>query len=149
MEEAGQKLTPVSDPVSRTEIVASRIRAAILQGQLRPGEALVERDLAQMLGVSKTPIREALQALSNTGLVTFTPFKGSAVRVVDQELAWSIYEVRLLLEPEAVRLSTPNFRSINREASRDRARQRDSRERPGRLRRSLDGEPALPPVDLE
>jgi DNA-binding GntR family transcriptional regulator len=82
-----------------------RIRTAILQGELRPGQGLVERDLARLLNVSKTPIREALKVLSNSGLVTVAPFKGSAVRTVDPPLAQSIYEVRLLLEPEAVRLA--------------------------------------------
>jgi DNA-binding GntR family transcriptional regulator len=92
---------------ARGELAAERLRAAILQGELEPGQALVERDLADRLALSKTPIREALKALSRTGLVTVEPFRGAAVRVVDVELATSIGEVRLLLEPEAIRRAVP------------------------------------------
>jgi DNA-binding GntR family transcriptional regulator len=96
-----------------------RIRTAILQGELRPGQGLVERDLARLLNVSKTPIREALKVLSNSGLVTVAPFKGSAVRTVDQHLARSIYHVRLLLEPEAVRLGTLQHNPASLDAAHD------------------------------
>jgi DNA-binding GntR family transcriptional regulator len=81
----------------------AEIRRAILTRQLLPGQPLVELELASQLGVSKTPVREALKILSGSGLVTFSPYKGASVRVVDRELAVAVYDVRLLLEPEAVR----------------------------------------------
>ena len=90
-------------PASRTEVVLEEIRRGILTRELKPGQALVEADLAQKLGVSKTPVREALKVLSNSGLVTFSPYKGASVCVVDAELAKSVYDVRMVLEPEAVR----------------------------------------------
>jgi DNA-binding GntR family transcriptional regulator len=96
-------LSPISDPVSRTDVIVDRIRRAILRGDLQPGQSLVERELASMLGVSKTPIREALRTLAATGLVTVVPFRGTTVRECDSEFVRSIYEVRILLEPEAVR----------------------------------------------
>lgn len=89
-------------PASRTELVLAEIRRAILTRQLLPGQQLVEMELANQLGVSKTPVREALKILSGSGLVTFSPYKGASVRVVDRELAMAVYDVRLLLEPEAV-----------------------------------------------
>lgn len=89
-------------PASRTELVLEEIRRAILTRRLRPGQPLVEMELANQLGVSKTPVREALKLLSGSGLVTFSPYKGASVRVVDRELAMAVYDVRLLLEPEAV-----------------------------------------------
>ncbi|QWF78280.1 GntR family transcriptional regulator [Amycolatopsis sp. CA-230715] len=92
-------------PASRTEVVLEEIRRGILTKELRPGQPLVEAELAQRLGVSKTPVREALKVLSNSGLVTFSPYKGASVRVVDAELAKAVYDVRLVLEPEAVRRS--------------------------------------------
>ncbi len=55
-----------------------------------------------MLGVSKTPVREALKTLAGAGLVTMNPYKGAAVRVVDGEQARHVYDARLLLEPEAL-----------------------------------------------
>ena len=87
---------------SRTLVVLGAIKHAILTGELRPGQSLVETDLAQVLGVSKTPVREALKTLAGAGLVTMSPYKGAAVRTVDDDLARSVYDMRLLLEPEAV-----------------------------------------------
>jgi len=88
---------------SRTEAVLEAIKHAILAGELRPGQSLVETELAQMLGVSKTPVREALKTLAGTGLVTMSPYRGATVRAIDPESAAAIYDLRLLLEPEAVR----------------------------------------------
>jgi DNA-binding GntR family transcriptional regulator len=88
---------------SRTVAVLNAIKHAILTGELRPGQGLVEAELAGMLGVSKTPVREALKTLAGVGLVTMSPYKGAAVRAVDDDLVRSVYDMRLLLEPEAVR----------------------------------------------
>jgi len=88
---------------SRTEAVLEAIKHAILAGELRPGQSLVETELAQMLGVSKTPVREALKTLAGAGLVTMSPYRGATVRAIDPESAAAIYDLRLLLEPEAVR----------------------------------------------
>ncbi len=68
---------------SRTVAVLDAIKHAILSGELKPGQPLVETDLAEVLGVSKTPVREALKTLAGAGLVTMSPYKGAAVRVVD------------------------------------------------------------------
>jgi DNA-binding GntR family transcriptional regulator len=87
---------------SRTVAVLEAIKHAILTGELKPGRPLVETDLAEMLGVSKTPVREALKTLAGAGLVTMNPYKGAAVRVVDDEQARHIYDARLLIEPEAL-----------------------------------------------
>jgi DNA-binding GntR family transcriptional regulator len=88
---------------SRTEAVLGAIKHAILAGELRPGQGLVETELAQLLGVSKTPVREALKTLAGAGLVTMSPYRGAAVRAIDPASAAAIYDLRLLLEPEAVR----------------------------------------------
>ena len=87
---------------SRTVAVLEAIKHAILTGELKAGQALVETDLAEVLGVSKTPVREALKTLAGAGLVTMNPYKGAAVRVVDDEQARHVYDARLLLEPEAL-----------------------------------------------
>jgi DNA-binding GntR family transcriptional regulator len=86
-------------------VVLDAIKHAILTGELRPGQGLVEADLAGLLGVSKTPVREALKTLAGAGLVTMSPYKGATVRTVDDDLVRSVYDMRLLLEPEAVRRS--------------------------------------------
>jgi DNA-binding GntR family transcriptional regulator len=91
---------------SRTEAVLDAIKHAILAGELSPGQALVETELAEHLGVSKTPVREALKTLAGTGLVQMLPYKGATVRGVDRELARAVYDMRLLLEPVAVGRTT-------------------------------------------
>ncbi|GLZ34653.1 GntR family transcriptional regulator [Lentzea sp. NBRC 105346] len=104
-------------PASRTDFVLESIKEAILNGSLTPGQPLVETDLAANLGVSKTPVREALKTLAGSGLVVMEPYKGAAVRTVDAEMANAVYDVRMLVEPEALR------RSIMLKASFHQARQ--------------------------
>ncbi|WP_291043084.1 GntR family transcriptional regulator [Herbiconiux sp.] len=90
---------------SRTTHVLEIVKNAILNGRLAPGQALVESELASQLGVSKTPVREALKTLEGTGLVVIRPYTGATVRVFSDDDAVAIYDMRLLLEPEAVRRS--------------------------------------------
>jgi DNA-binding GntR family transcriptional regulator len=86
---------------SRTEAVLEAVRRAILGGELKPGQSLVETELAEQLGVSKTPVREALKTLAGSGLVVMSPYKGASVREVDRAHARCVYDMRLLLEPAA------------------------------------------------
>ncbi|MEV6794785.1 GntR family transcriptional regulator [Streptomyces sp. NPDC051320] len=102
---------------SRTQYVLEAIKHSILTGQLSPGQALVETELAAQFGVSKTPVREALKTLAGTGLVVMSQYKGVTVRTVDAAMAREVYDVRLLLEPEALK------RSILRKASLQAARE--------------------------
>ncbi|MCZ4119663.1 GntR family transcriptional regulator [Streptomyces sp. H39-S7] len=97
---------------SRTQFVLEAIKHGILTGQLRPGQPLVEADLAAQFGVSKTPVREALKTLAGTGLVVMSQYKGVTVRAVDAAMAREIYDVRLLLEPEALRRSIVRKESL-------------------------------------
>lgn len=109
-------MTSVPTPIpSRTQYVLQEIKNRILTGQLRPGQPLVETDLAAQFGVSKTPVREALKTLAGTGLVVMNQYKGVTVRMVDADMAREVYDVRLLLEPEALR------RTVRRRASLDAA----------------------------
>lgn len=102
---------------SRTQVVLEAIRRGILTGRLTPGQALVETELAAQFGVSKTPVREALKTLAGTGLVVMSQYKCVTVRAVDAEMARQIYDVRLLLEPQALR------RTVARRAPLDAARE--------------------------
>lgn len=90
-------------PQSRIEAVLEAIRRGILTHELRPGQPLVEAELAARFGVSKTPVREALKILSHSGLVQSVAYKGMRVQSVDSELITSVRDLRLLIEPEAVR----------------------------------------------
>jgi DNA-binding GntR family transcriptional regulator len=102
----GPVLPPLAPVSSRSGVIADAIRTAILQGQFAPGQTLVERSLAAQLGVSKTPVREALIALSSTGLVTVSLNRGVSVRRLDLSDIRKIYELRLLLEPWAIGRAT-------------------------------------------
>lgn len=92
-------------PQSRATEALEEIRSAILSGTLSTGQVLPERDLAEAMGISKTPVREALRVLAQQGLVDFVPYKGAQVHnPTDQELR-ALAETRALLEPTAAALS--------------------------------------------
>ncbi|OEJ23815.1 GntR family transcriptional regulator [Streptomyces agglomeratus] len=97
---------------SRTQYVLEGIKHAILTGGLSPGQALVETEIAARFGVSKTPVREALKTLAGTGLVVMNQYKGVTVRTVDAAMAREVYDVRLLLEPEALRRTIASRASL-------------------------------------
>ncbi|WP_069811947.1 GntR family transcriptional regulator [Streptomyces sp. TP-A0874] len=104
---------PLPNPIpSRTQYVQEAIKHGILTGQLSPGSPLVETELAQRFGVSKTPVREALKTLAGTGLVVMSQYKGATVRTVDAAMAREVYDVRLLLEPEALRRTVRSAASL-------------------------------------
>jgi len=94
-------LPPLGRSTTRSDLVAASIKSAILSGRLQPDELLVERRLADLLGVSKTPVREALIALTSSGLLTPTRNRGVAVRRMRPEDVQQVYEMRLLVEPWA------------------------------------------------
>ena len=93
------------DRTSKTlrELAVERLRDAILDGQFRPGERLVERVLCERLGVSRTVVREALRHLETEGLVDVIPQQGPAVARLDGQQAVQIYEIRAMLEALAAR----------------------------------------------
>jgi DNA-binding GntR family transcriptional regulator len=97
--------------------VLESIKHAILTGDFTPGQSLVEAELAEQLGVSKTPVREALKTLAGTGLVVMLPYKGATVREVDQALARAVYDMRLLLEPVAAGRATLNGPALQEAAA--------------------------------
>ena len=80
------------------------IRQAILQRRFGPGQRLIETELAVMLGVSRTPVREALSKLEVDGLVDLQPTGGVIVRDIEKELA-EIYELRQRIEGYAANLA--------------------------------------------
>ena len=90
---------PLRDVVFRT------LRQAILRGELKPGERLMEIRLANQLGVSRTPIREAIRMLELDGLVIMVPRKGAQVAQITEKDLNDVLEVRLGLEELAVKLA--------------------------------------------
>ena len=86
------------------DVVFNTLRQAILKGELAPGERLMEIQLAEKLGVSRTPIREAIRKLELEGLVLMIPRKGAEVAEITEKSLRDVLEVRRALEELAVEL---------------------------------------------
>lgn len=99
---AGDSTLPVQ---TVHEAVLERMRHLILSGQLRPGERLVQGELAARLGVSRTPIREALYRLAHEGLVTLSHYRGASVAAFSSSALREVYSVRSALESHATYLA--------------------------------------------
>lgn len=84
--------------VSLRQRATDKLREAILSGTFAPGQRLIERDLWQSLGISRTVVREALQHLQAEGLITMVPYKGPVVATLSAQEARDLYQVRGALE---------------------------------------------------
>jgi DNA-binding GntR family transcriptional regulator len=96
-----------------------QIRALILSGGMAPGTRLSQLDLADRLGISRTPVREALRRLAGEGLVDALPQRGFRVADLGLEAVMRRLEVRLLLEPGVARLAAERARSDDISALQD------------------------------
>nr|MDT0660727.1 GntR family transcriptional regulator [Micromonospora sp. DSM 115978] len=96
--------------------VLENLRQAILDRRLAPGQRLIERELVELTGVSRTSVREALRELAAEGLVTAIPNKGMVVTSVSPEEARQLYQVRSALEALAGRLFVENATAVQRRA---------------------------------
>ncbi|MBA2668236.1 MAG: GntR family transcriptional regulator [Trueperaceae bacterium] len=99
---APSSLTGVDTRPLRQQI-ADALQAAILGGEFKPGAALVETDIAARLGVSRAPVREALQLLASSHLVETIPYRGTTVRRLTAADVEEVYSLRTLLETFALR----------------------------------------------
>jgi DNA-binding GntR family transcriptional regulator len=101
----------VEDVPTVRAIVAQKLREAIMSGNLKPGQRLVERELCEMMGVSRPSIREALRVLEADGLVNTVPHRGPMVSTISLEEARQLYDARAVLEGfagrECARLHDP------------------------------------------
>lgn len=92
--------------------VYHKIKEMMLHYQIVPGQRLVFIDLAQRLGVSRTPVNNALSILANEGFLDFVPHQGYRVHEITQDEAESLYEIREMMElgtiGKAIRKSTPD-----------------------------------------
>ena len=93
------------------DVVFKTLRQAILKGELRPGERLMEIQLANKLGVSRTPVREAIRKLEKEGLVLMRPRRGAEVSQITEKSLRDVLEVRRSLERLAVRLACERISS--------------------------------------
>lgn len=93
-------VTPVAAPIR--EQVMRNLRRAIVEGRFAPGERLVEREIIELTGASRTSVREALRELAADGLITTVPHRGVFVAVPTVADAEELYAVRQVLEALAV-----------------------------------------------
>jgi len=117
--ETGGVFTGRHDRRKVTDWVYEEIRQAIIELRLHPDEPLREAAIAAQLGVSKTPIREALGRLEQEGLVETVPFKGAVVSGYSPRDLEEIYELRALLEGAAVRTAADHSSDVAREQLRE------------------------------
>lgn len=90
---------------SRADQVSAHIREAIRAGRYASGERIREAEVASWLGVSRTPVREALRRLESEGLLTFTSWRGVVVAELDRQQVSELYSMREVLEGAAARLA--------------------------------------------
>jgi len=90
-------------PLQVKDLVYERLREALIDLTFEPGQPLREAALVERLGVSKTPIREALVRLERDGLVEIAPYRGARARAYSLDDLHEFYEVRVIVESECVR----------------------------------------------
>jgi DNA-binding GntR family transcriptional regulator len=101
-------ISPLQRPAPLRESVYEALTQMIIAGRLQPGQHLVELELAGWLGVSRQPVREALQRLHNEGWVDLRPGYGAMVHVPAEDEVDQLLTVRTVLESEAARLAVLN-----------------------------------------
>jgi DNA-binding GntR family transcriptional regulator len=94
---------------SLSQIVFERLHLEILRNHLKPGDPLHQEELTERLGVSRTPVREAIQRLQAEGLVTFIPRRGAVVSSIPHKRIEEIYDIRGRLEAYAAGLAVDNL----------------------------------------
>lgn len=115
---ATSPIVPLDTPEGLADRVYSAVRQAVFTLELLPGAPLVERDLANRFGISKTPVRDALQRLVGEGLLEQSA-RHVHVTSIDRQLADEIYELREMLEAMAVQLATHRLSKSSIESARD------------------------------
>ena len=96
---------PVERHLTLRERIVEFVKDAIIKGRLKPGERVPESELAEMFGISRTPIREAFRQLESEGFITFTPRKGAIVSPITDKDVIEFYAIKGLLEGYAAKMA--------------------------------------------
>jgi DNA-binding GntR family transcriptional regulator len=104
-------MTATRRPATAQEFVLAEVRSAILNRELLPGEPIRQDALAERLGVSRVPLREALKILEGEGQVVYRPRRGYLVAELSLDDLMEVYRIRRILEDEAARAALPNITS--------------------------------------
>jgi DNA-binding GntR family transcriptional regulator len=105
----GSRRNRLERPLTTQEAIVRALREAIATGELRPGERLYQDAIAEQMGVSRVPVREALNVLRADGQLDYTPHRGYWVSALSRESVEEIKLIRGLLENEAIRLAVPKL----------------------------------------
>jgi len=100
----------IDEPKLLSEDIAESIKTAIIKGKFKPGEKISEGELAESMGISRTPLREAFRKLENEGFILIIPRKGAVVADIDADEAINLYEIKSTLEGLAARLAVANMK---------------------------------------
>jgi DNA-binding GntR family transcriptional regulator len=100
----------IEEPKLLSEDIAESIKSAIIKGKFKPGERISEGDLAESMGISRTPLREAFRKLENEGFIEIIPRKGAVVTRINPEEVYHLYEIKSTLEGLAARLAAANMK---------------------------------------
>ena len=99
-----ESLTRRIDAIRSTgEVIAQSLKEMIHEAELKPGQQLVQENIARMFGVSRVPVRDALQILINMGIAVNVPRRGVIVRPLSRKLLDELFEIRKVLEGAAIR----------------------------------------------
>jgi DNA-binding GntR family transcriptional regulator len=96
-------------PTTLAHEIARHLRESIIRGELAPGERVNESRLTQELGLSRSPVREAIRILEAEGLLTVEPHRGAHVRPLSDDDLEEIFDVRLMLESHGLRRGRPRI----------------------------------------
>src|SRR3954452_22975340 len=99
-------MTEIAEPfATKSDLAYTRVRELILSGELEPGAVINQATLARQIGISTTPLREALKRLKQRGLVELDAHRDARVTPLDAEEARDLLELRLSLDPLAASLA--------------------------------------------
>ncbi|EBA09815.1 GntR family transcriptional regulator [Sagittula stellata] len=98
-------MTTEDDGTPQGNAAYARLLTELREGRLNPGDRLRETELADRLGMSRTPVREAIRQLEADGIVTHVPRQGATIRTLDYAEVMELYEMRAVLEGTAARLA--------------------------------------------
>ena len=108
-----KRLGSISQPIPLAKLAYEKLRDSILDGSLQPGEIYNEKNLAEELGISRTPVREALLELSAQGLVTFLPRRGIIIRHFTKRDIEEVFELRNVIELAVVERVADNYQKYD------------------------------------
>jgi len=100
---------PVEKPLTLRERIVDFIKDSVVSGRLKPGERVPEQEIAENLGISRTPIREAFRQLESEGFITVIPRKGAVVSPITDKDVSEFYAIKSLLEGYAARTACPKL----------------------------------------